>query len=402
MLDRLSEPIGVCFKRAVEARTKGSETTDPALKASYLDIERGWLTLARSYGFAESLESFTAANQAQRSNRQGTHRGSKQTAQVNELFDLLPIAIFDLLPVAICVCEQRGLIIYYNDEAAQVWGRAPKLMDPTNRFCGSYRMYQLDGRPLLHSECPMAEVLRTGTSASDREVVIERPDGSRGITPFNVRPLTDASGQVLGAVNCFRDITEHRRHAQQIAVLAREAEHRSKNILAAVQATINLSQSDTVAGLKSAIEGRIKALANVHTLFFDSRWTGAKLFEIAHQELLPYVQDGAARAWIKGPDVSLSTTVAQIVAITLHELATNSAKYGALSRAQGSVEVQWSHLADGRVLLRWIESGGPLTKEPTYEGFGTRVMKLLTRQINGHLRFDWRPQGLLCEITLPK
>jgi two-component sensor histidine kinase len=291
-------------------------------------------------------------------------------------------------------------MLYYNEMAAQLWGRAPKLMDPSDRFCGSYRMYHLAGDPLPHPECPMADVLRTGLPVNDKEIIVERPDGSRAVARVNIRALRDASGKILGAVNCFQDVTERKRHTEQIAVLAREAEHRSKNILAAVQAMVHLSQSDTADGLKRAIEGRIQALANVHALFLESRWTGANLFGIARQELLPYLRDGEPRARIEGPDVSLNTAMAQAVAVTLHELATNAAKYGALSTPQGSVEVQWSHVADGRVLLRWVETGGPLVKEPSHEGFGTRMMELLTQQINGQISFHWHPHGLVCEVNV--
>jgi two-component sensor histidine kinase len=397
MLEGLSEPVRACHERALEAKTKADETSDPVLKASYLAIERRWILLARSYGFAESLKNFTAANAAQRSKFEGRDRGPKpdrilETARASELLDLLPVAIY--------VCEPGGLILYYNEQAAQLWGRAPRLMDPSDRFCGSYRMWRLDGDPLPHPECPTADVLRTGTSVSDREIVIERPDGSRGVARVNIRALRDVRGKIVGAVNCFQDITEQKRNTEQIAVLAREAEHRSKNILAAVQATVHLSKSDTVDGLKSAINGRIQALANVHALFLESRWTGANLRGIVRQELLPYLQDGEPRARIEGPDVSVNTTVAQAVAVTLHELATNSAKYGALSTAQGSVEVQWSHVADGRILLRWVEIGGPLVGKPIHEGFGTRIMKLLAQQINSQISFHWRPQGLVCEINV--
>jgi two-component sensor histidine kinase len=397
MLQGLSESVRACYERALEAKTKADETSDPVLKASYLAIERRWNLLARSYSFAESLDNFTTANTAQRSKLEASDRGSNsgrllEPERASELLDFLPVALY--------VCEPGGLILYYNEQAAHLWGRAPRLMDPTDRFCGSYRMWRLDGGPLPHPECPMADVLRTGTSVSDKEIIVERPDGSRGVALVNIRAFRDASGKMLGAVNCFRDITERKRHVEQIAVLAREAEHRTKNILAAVQAAVHLSQSHTVDGLKSAIEGRIQGLANVHALFVESRWTGANLSEIAHQELLPYLRDGEPRVRIEESAVSLNTTVAQAVAVTLHELATNAAKYGALSTPKGNIELQCSHLADGRVLLRWVETGGPIVKEPTHDGFGTRVMKLLTQRINGRINFNWHPQGVVCEINV--
>src|SRR4029434_5792977 len=106
-------------------------------------------------------------------------------------------------------------------------------------------------------------VLRTGISVRQQEVHIERPDGLRGIALVDIEAIKDGGGNVVGAVNCFQDITERKRSEAQIVNLAREAEHRTKNILSTVLATVRLSASDTSDGLKQLIEGRIEALAKV-------------------------------------------------------------------------------------------------------------------------------------------
>ena len=97
----------------------------------------------------------------------------------------------------------------------------------------------------------------------------------------------------------------------------------------------------------------------------------------------------------------LEPSTAQTVAISLHELATNAAKYGSLSAAGDRVEILWSLAADGRLRLRWIESGGPTATLPTHRGFGTRILENMIGQLKGEVRFDWRDQGLTCEIDLP-
>jgi two-component sensor histidine kinase len=184
-------------------------------------------------------------------------------------------------------------------------------------------------------------------------------------------------------------------------MLAREAEHRTKNILATVQATVNLSHSDTPDGLKRAIEGRIQALANVHALLVKSRWAGAELSCIATQELAPYRGDHEACARIDGPHVLLTPNSAQAIAVTLHELATNASKYGSLSAPKGKVEVTWSRAANEQLILRWTESGGPPAKKPNREGFGTSVIKRMIReQLKGEMNLNWRTEGLACEIVL--
>ena len=187
-----------------------------------------------------------------------------------------------------------------------------------------------------------------------------------------------------------------------MSVLAREAEHRAKNLLANVQAMVRLSQSDTADGLKEAITGRIGALSNVHSLFVQSRWTGAELGSLVKQELSPYSRDGEIRTRIDGPLVMLKPDLAQAIAVALHELATNAAKYGALSVAEGHVRVAWSRATDGQLVLRWTEAGGPRVNPPTRRGFGTSVTETMIRdRVKGEVRLDWQAEGLACEISVP-
>jgi two-component sensor histidine kinase len=237
-------------------------------------------------------------------------------------------------------------------------------------------------------------------SVREREVRIGRPDGLRGIALVDIEAIKDSDGNILGAVNCFQDITERKRSEAQIVNLAHEAEHRTKNILSTVLATVRLSHSDTPDGLKQLIEGRVNALAKVHTLFVESRWAGAELHTLATQELLPYRGEKGTRVRIDGPAIMLEPSAAQTTAISLHELATNAAKYGSLSAAGGHVEITWSLTADGRLSLRWVESGGPTVTPPTHSGFGTRIMENMIGQLRGEVRLDWRAEGLTCEITL--
>jgi PAS domain S-box-containing protein len=245
----------------------------------------------------------------------------------------LPGRLFEQLPFAVYVCDRDGLVLRYNRRAAELWGRSPKLGDPNERFCGSYRMFRPDGSLLPHHQCPMADVLRTGVSVREQEVHIERPDGLRGVALVDIEAIKDRGGNVVGAVNCFQDITERKRSEAQIVNLAREAEHRTKNIMATVLATVRLSHSDTSDGLKELIEGRIEALAKVHTLFVESRWAGAEIHRLATEELLAYSGENATRVRIDGPTVMLEPSTAQAAAISLHELATNAVKYGSLSAA---------------------------------------------------------------------
>jgi PAS domain S-box-containing protein len=242
--------------------------------------------------------------------------------------------------------------------------------------------------------------IRRGERIDHFETVRQRKHGSSIIVSLTVSPVKNAEGRIVGASKIARDITEQRRSQEQIATLAREAEHRSKNLLANVQATVKLSQSDSVDGLKQVIEGRIGALANVHSLFVETRWIGAELSTIASQELAPYANEAENRVRIDGPQVLLKPDVAQTMAVILHELATNAAKFGALSKIEGRIELKWSHQPDGWLNLCWIETGGPQARAPTRRGFGTRVIEGMATQLKGQASFGWRPEGLVCEIAL--
>jgi PAS domain S-box-containing protein len=247
--------------------------------------------------------------------------------------------------------------------------------------------------------------------------IFERMRGGERIEPFDtfrrdktgrvfdvslsVSPIRNLDGQIVGACSITRDITERKRSEKRIAMLAREAEHRTKNVLQAVHTIVLLSQARTSEELKRVIEGRIRALANAHGLLAESRWVDADLAKLASQELAPYLQQEQPRARLDGPHVPVRPSAAQALAIILHELATNAAKYGALSEIHGRVEIKWVQLSDDRLLLTWTERGGPVITPPIRHGFGTHVIETSAKMdLQGKVRFEWRAEGLVCEIEL--
>jgi PAS domain-containing protein len=117
-------------------------------------------------------------------------------------------ALLQTLPIGVYCCEPDGTICNFNLRAAALWGRIPQIGDTDQRFCGAHTLFLPDGRPLPHEETPMAEALRLGKAAHDQKVIIERPDGSRVTVLVNIDPLYDEGGVLVGAVNCFQDISE--------------------------------------------------------------------------------------------------------------------------------------------------------------------------------------------------
>jgi PAS domain S-box-containing protein len=286
-----------------------------------------------------------------------------------------------------------GIVTSWNRGAERVFG---------------YTAAEAIGQPItivipLDRQSEEREILtriRRGERIDHFETVRQRKDGGLIVVSLTVSPVKNTEGDVVGASKIARDITEQKRSQERIATLAREAEHRTKNVLASVQAAVNLSRADTSEGLKKAIEGRIQALANVHSLFVESRWIGAELSRIAAQELGPYSAKVEGRVRIEGPPVLLEPNAAQAFAVTLHELATNAAKYGSLSGSAGKISLKWVHNADRLVVLRWSETGGPAVETPTRQGFGTRIIEGMIGQLKGTARFDWHSDGLVCEIAV--
>jgi two-component sensor histidine kinase len=240
-------------------------------------------------------------------------------------------------------------------------------------------------------------MLADGDDFQAFEIDCAWPDIGRRIMSLHACPLVLAEHSTRMALLSFHDITELKQAEEAQRLLAQEVDHRSKNLLALVQATVHFSAADTPSAIKAAIEGRLHALANVHTLLANSRWVGADLRTLVMEELRPYWQRGN----VEGPDLTLKPQSAQLIAMALHELTTNAVKYGALSVPTGSVRVEWLRTANGNVVLRWVETGGPPVEPPKHEGFGSRVLqRALSAQLSGETRFNWRAEGLACEIEM--
>ena len=150
------------------------------------------------------------------------------------------------------------------------------------------------------------------------------------------------------------------------------------------------------------MEGRIRALSRAHTILSLSRWQGADMRGLVEEELAPYRTGEAAKVETSGPNVSLQPAAAQSLALALHELVTNAAKYGALSSISGRLNLSWE-LNPGTLVVKWTESGGPPTQAPSSPGFGTRIITASVEgQLAGKVVFDWRPEGLQCVLSVPR
>ena len=245
------------------------------------------------------------------------------------------------------------------------------------------------------------ERMRKDGRAHQLEFRVLRPDGQVRWCVGSAAATVDKNNRVTRVSGVTFDITDRKEAEERQTLLAREVDHRAKNALALVQSILRLTRAKNLPNYVTAVEGRIKALSRAHTVLSQSRWHGADLRGLVDEELAPYRIGNPEKIKITGPEILLQPASAQTLALALHELATNAAKYGALSTTCGQLHLGWQ-LSDGKLTIDWSETGGPATQVPKVSGFGTRIiLASVERQLRGCAEFDWRNEGLRCVISVP-
>ena len=278
-----------------------------------------------------------------------------------------------------------------------IYGLVPEQFTPTPEY---FNLLVLpEDRPKLRAG--MQPLLERG-EPYQAEFRIVRPSGEIRWCASTATASLDLAGKVARIAGVTIDITDRKGAEERQALLAQEVDHRAKNAMAIVQSFVRLTKADSVTEYANVIEGRIKALSRAHAILSDSRWQGADLHKLVDEELAPYRSGGDDRITVSGAHVVLDPTTAQTLALALHELATNGAKYGALSRVSGKLAVKWRVEPD-TILIDWRENGGPPTRTPRKIGFGTRIIaSSIERQLGGNVAFDWRREGLACTLSVPR
>lgn len=265
----------------------------------------------------------------------------------------------------------------------------------------------------LGEEPEILRRIRAGERVEHFDTIRRRKDGSLVEISLTISPIRNAAGQIVGASKVARDITERRQAEERQHLLLREMDHRVKNLFTVASSVVALSarSAGTARELASAVQERLSALARAHALTLstiadaDNATERATTLHALIKAIAAPYEDAAgesgARIAITGPDLPVTGQMMTSLALLLHELATNAAKYGALSTALGRVDVVCSE-DENAFWLQWSESGGPLIRhEPTHEGFGSLLTRLtMTRQLGGELSKDWRPEGLAIRLSL--
>lgn len=199
----------------------------------------------------------------------------------------------------------------------------------------------------------------------------------------------------------MRDITERKANEKAQTLLAREVDHRAKNILAIVSSLVSLTRAPTRQAYIDSLMGRISAMSRAHGLLAHERWQGAALRRVVRDELEAHAEPD--KFSYAGPDINLSSRAVQPIGMLLHELATNAVKYGALSVPEGHVYLTWERSGNGSIWLSWRESGGPRVDAPGEPGFGTTlIQQIIESQLGGTYRAHWDKEGYGLMMSLPE
>jgi PAS domain S-box-containing protein len=253
-----------------------------------------------------------------------------------------------------------------------------------------------------------ASIQEVSKSGGDyvEELRIVQPDGAAQWVLARGRCLLDKKGTPYRFLGVAIDINERKHAEDHQKMLMAELDHRVKNLLAVIQSVAHRSLRGGDGEATGRFTGRLAALAHAHTMLAASHWEGASLKRLATEAMAPY-GDGYAegRVTLNGPDLLLTPKAAQTLTLGFHELATNAAKYGALSIPAGRVTVDWKVQRNGDrlLVLVWREVGGPLIESPPkVRGFGSILIeRSLTYELGGEVDIDYRPTGLVVKFKLP-
>lgn len=226
---------------------------------------------------------------------------------------------------------------------------------------------------------------------------VRQSDGGYRWVEASGRVELDAKGQAVRFPGVLLDIAAWKQAEEARDLLMREVDHRARNALAMVQSVVRLTDAADPAQFREEVAGRVDAMARAQGTLSRSNWEGGQLDDLARQELSSYATP--SRFALAGPKLTLPAEQVQPFSMMMHEMATNAVKHGALSAADGKVEVAWR--VDGRrnIELTWTESGGPAVTPPERRGFGSRLIERLAAQLGGAFERDWRPGGLAARLT---
>jgi PAS domain S-box-containing protein len=314
-------------------------------------------------------------------------------------------AVLNNTTMAIFLMDEHQRCIYMNPAAEKLTGytldevRGRVLHDVVHHTHPDGSHYPLE-------ECPIDRAFPDSNQMQGEEIFVHK-DGSFYPVAFTASPIRDEQALTIGTIIEVRDIRQEKEAQRLQQLLMNELNHRVKNTLATVLSISGqtLRNASSPEQARSDLEGRLLALSRAHDVLTRENWEGAVLSEIVAQAVKPYSSWREDCLDIMGPEVRLAPRIALALAMALQELATNALKYGSLSNDTGQLRIAWSLnavLDTPELHLRWEETGGPPVPPPARRGFGTRLIeRSLARELEGELKFDFAPTGLVCTVNIP-
>jgi PAS domain S-box-containing protein len=311
-------------------------------------------------------------------------------------------ATYQYAPIGIVEVDADGRLLRANAQACRLLGYSPD--EALGRSIFEETVDQSD-------QADREQFQRQVAGESDRyniEKRIHRKDGSYAWASIISSSVRDYDGRFLYAVRTQEDITERKRREEEREerekrehLLMREVNHRAKNMLSLVQAIARQTAAREPEDFIGCFAERIQALAANQDLLIRNEWQGVDVEDLVRAQLAHFADLVGSRIAVDGPKLCLNAAAAQAIGLTLHELATNAGKYGALSVNAGRVDVGWQF--DGEIFaMSWTERNGPLVSPPERRGFGsTVIVSMAKRTVDGEVQVDYAPSGLVWRLTCP-
>jgi PAS domain S-box-containing protein len=308
---------------------------------------------------------------------------------------------YEQSPDAIIVVDELGRIDHVNALAEALFGLSRERM--VGQSIEMLLPKRFRDRHWAHRAGYMKDA-KMRPMGSGLELWAQRGDGSEFPVDIMLSPIEIEQRRMVLAV--IRDISERKRAEAQVQLLMSEVNHRAKNILGVVQALAHQTDATSSQEFISRFDERIQSLSASHDLLVKSKWRKVPLAELARAQLAHFGGLLESRIVVRGPDLRITSAAAQVIGMALHELATNAAKYGALSTAGGCVEIVWGLEEGGaggdRFTMEWSESGGPTVVTPTRRGFGWTVLCQMTSvSLEADVTLEYAPTGAVWRLECP-
>lgn len=296
---------------------------------------------------------------------------------------------------AIVSKDLQGIITSWNEGASRLFGYE------ASEMIGQSIM-KIIPEELRGEEMNIISTIRKGERVKHYETQRVTKDNRRIDISLTVSPVMDQSGTIIGASKVGRDISSRKRAEETQKLLIGELNHRVRNTLSVIQSIMyhTMRKSESMTDFAVNFKGRIQAMASAHTLLTASNWHGSEIVQLIRSQLVAL--DDASRIKLNGPSLHLTPQMTLHLGLLVHELATNSRKYGALSRAGGHLDVSWSTTANGKPMFafRWAEAVDFELKPPSSRGFGSNLIQTVTQQSGGNAELKFSPRGITWDINL--